>query len=73
VQLALSNLEGDLADPALIGLLYAREPDLEVELEVIDEEAWFEQEIVDDEPPPLRHGILRQALRFLIRRRRDER
>ena len=75
MQIALSNLDGDLADPALIGLLYAREPDLEVELEVIDEDAWFEQEIVDDsdEPPPLRHGILRQALRFLIRRRRDER
>ena len=71
--LALANLDGDLADPQFLGLLHAREPDLEVELEVIDEEAWFEQEIVDDDPPPLRHGILRQALRFLIGRRRHER
>jgi hypothetical protein len=74
VQLALANLEGDLADPEMLGILYAREPELEVELEVFDEDSWFEQSVDDvEEVPPLRHGILRQALRFLIRRRRDER
>lgn len=72
MQLALANLDGDLADDCCVGLLYARQPELEVELEVIDEDAWFEQEVVDDDPPPLRDGILRQALRFLIGRRRHE-
>ena len=74
MQLALANLEGDLADPELVGMLYAREPELEVELEIFDEDGWFEQSVDEvEEVPPLRHGILRQALRFLIRRRRDER
>jgi hypothetical protein len=72
VTLALANLDGDLADPQLLGLLYAREPDLEVELEVIDPEscdAWFEQEIVDDgEPEPQRESLLLKALRFFLRR-----
>ena len=63
------NLEGDLAHPHLLGLLHAREPELEVELEIVDEDAWFDQEVVDDEPLPS-DGFLRQALRFLVRRLR---
>ena len=63
--LALANLDGDLADPVMVGLLYAREPDLEVELEIIDEESWFEQEVVDDEPAAP-EALWRQALRFLF-------
>lgn len=58
--------------------LHAYDPELEVELEIIDEDdAWFhvsEAALAElDDVEPLRDGLLRQALRFLIRRRRDER
>ena len=77
MELAIVNLSGDLAHPELVGLLHAYDPELEVEIEVIDlDDAWFEQPddvIAATADVPLRHGLLRQALRFLVRRRRDER
>lgn len=70
------NLEGDLAHPHLLGLLHARDPELEVEIEVLElDDQWFDREVSETHEPerPLRDGILRQALRFLVGRRRDER
>ena len=44
MELAISNLSGELAHPEMLGLLHAYDPDLEVEIEVIDlDDSWFEQ------------------------------
>jgi hypothetical protein len=49
---AILNLSGDLADPLMLGLLHANEPDLEVEIEIIQlDDDWFDSPIVDDAVP----------------------
>jgi hypothetical protein len=56
VELAIVNLSGDLAHPHLLGLLHAYDPELEVELEVVElDDRWFDEEVVaevlEEEPP----------------------
>ena len=55
MELAILNLSGDLAHPNLIGLLHAYDPELEVELELVDEidDAWFVEPdtVLDDDAP----------------------
>jgi hypothetical protein len=41
---AITNLSGDLAHPLLLGLLHANDESLEVELELVDEDEWFDRE-----------------------------